>query len=326
MTTFFKDPGESLDYTVKWDDVLLEGETILTSDWNIPSPLTSSAPGIDTPFTSIFIGGGVIGSFYEVINTITTDMAHTYAQAFTILCPPQQQSSGVAIFNVTRDDIIKMALEDIKAYAPDFQDPTPGAIDRASMRLNAMIKAWQAAGVGLWLNTLYNISLVKDQAKYYLGPLGSWAIPRPLAVVEARIAYSNGNEIPMTVMARDDYMRLPNKASTGLPVQYFVDPQMDNLDFYIWPVADADDTYQINMTLRTPIQDFQVTDNYPNFPVEWVDALHYNLAMRLIPVYDVPAKIAADVKELAGITLRDADGFDREQSVAVQLAPNLESY
>lgn len=232
-------------------------------------------------------------------------------------------TSGVTSFNVTRNEIIDLAFEDIKAYAPDFETPPPAAYTRANKRLNAMIKAWQATGVGLWLNTVYTQALTAGAQSYNLGPNSTpVAIPRPLSVVEARLVDTLGNEMVMSPMSRDEYMMLPLKSSTGATTQYFVDSQLTNLVFYVWPV-ETDLTKTIKMTVRTPIQDFVNINDNPDFPVEWIDALHYGLAMRLIPIYDVPDKIAAKVERLFAIALQDADGFDREQNVSVFFAPDM---
>lgn len=233
-------------------------------------------------------------------------------------------TSGVTSFNVTRNDIILMALEDLKVYAPDFETPPPAAITRANKRLNMMIKAMQAAGVGLWLNTIYTQVLTAGSQSYLLGP-GSTpvAIPRPLGVVEARVVDTAGNELVMTPMSRDEYMTMPLKSSTGKPTQWYYDPQLVNGVFYVWPVAD-NVTDVIKMTVRTPVQDFVNTDDTPDFPIEWADALHYGLALRLITVYDVPDKIGNHIKQMAMITLQDADGFDREQNVSVFITPATE--
>jgi len=81
-------------------------------------------------------------------------------------------------------------------------------------------------------------------------------------------------------------------------------------------------TKVIKMTVRTPVQDFVNTDDTPDFPIEWADALHYALAVRLLSVYDVPTKIAQYVIQMAGVTLADADGFDREQNVSAYFTPS----
>ena len=231
-------------------------------------------------------------------------------------------TSGSTSFSVTRDDIILMALEDIKVYAPDFQDPPPAAIVRVNKRLNMMIKAMQAAGVGLWLNTIYTQVLTAGAVSYELGPASApTPIPRPLGVVEARLVDTSGNELSMTAMSRDEYMMMPLKSSTGSATQYYYDSQLVNGIFNVWPV-ETDLTKVIKMTVRTPVQDFVNTDDTPDFPIEWADALHYSLAMRLLSVYDVPTKIAQYIMQMAAITLKDADDFDREQNVSVYFTPS----
>jgi hypothetical protein len=231
-------------------------------------------------------------------------------------------TSGVTSFSVSRNDIILMALEDIKVYAPDFETPPPAAITRANKRLNMMIKAMQATGVGLWLNTIYTQTLVASAQSYLLGP-GSTpaAIPRPLSIVEARLVDTSGNEMSMSAMSRDEYMQLPLKSSAGAATQYYYDPQLVNGVFYVWPV-ETDLTKVIKMTVRTPVQDFVNTDDTPDFPIEWADALHYALAMRLLSVYDVPTKVAQYVMQMAAVTIADADGFDREQNVSILFTPS----
>lgn len=305
-------------------------------------------------------------------------------------------TSGVTTFSVTRDDIIYLALEDIKAYAPDFETPPPSAITRVNKRLNLMIKAWQAAGVGLWLNLIVTLPLADGEEYYSLGPSGDhcssamgetaiataassgdltitvddastvttgqfigielddgtiqWTtvngvpvgnvitltaaltddvavdnvvffyttkISRPIGIVEARCRDASGNDLPMTSISWDEYTSLPLKSSSGKVTQYCFKPDTVNSKLYVWPTGD-DISDRIVMTIRTPVQDFVNTDDTPDFPIEWADALHYSLAMRLIPIYDVPQKIAADIKQLAAITLQDADNFDREQNVSIQ--------
>jgi hypothetical protein len=309
-------------------------------------------------------------------------------------------TSGVTSFNVSRDDIIFMALEDIKVYAPDFESLPPAAVTRANKRLNMMIKAMQAAGVGLWLNLIVTLPLKAGAQYYSLGPSGDncsaamgetaiataaiagsttivvddasaivtgqyigiqlddgtmqWTtvngapvgsavvlaaaltdsaavgnvvfsytskISRPIGIVEARAQDVSGNDLSMTSVSWDEYTNLPLKSSSGKVIQYCFKPDTINSKMYVWPVGDVISD-RIVMTVRTPVQDFVNTDDTPDFPVEWADALHYMLAMRLVPAYDVSDKVANRVEKLAAIALQDANNFDREQNVSVFFVPS----
>lgn len=75
MSTYLKDPGEKLDYTVNWADFLAVGETIPdagSSTWTVPSGLTNHTTSRTTTAATIWLSGGTHGEEYVVTNQITT--------------------------------------------------------------------------------------------------------------------------------------------------------------------------------------------------------------------------------------------------------------
>lgn len=270
------------------------------------------------------------------------------------------------------------------------------------MRLNAMIKAWQAAGVGLWLNQECFLPLKASAQSYELGPTGDkccrsddmvettissaaasgathihvtsstgfyvaynvgielddgtiqWVyatdtsvpgtvqidtaltdtaaagnvvycfdttsqIGRPIGINEARIKTKTGTETPLYICSRDEYMQLPVKSSTGPPSQLYFDAVLTNSVARVWPV-DTTISDRILFTARLPIQTFQSIPSNPDFPDEWVDCLHFGLAVRIAPMFDVSPDLYGKLKEMAAVTLRDANEFDRE-AASVTFAP-----
>jgi hypothetical protein len=224
-------------------------------------------------------------------------------------------TSGVRDISVTRDDIILTAFADAGIYAPGAEVPTAAEVTDANLRLNMMIKAMQAAGVGLWLNQAFSQTLVASAQSYTFGPLGTTVLIRPLAVVEARLRDVNGNETPMAVMSRDEYMSLPLKSSSGKSTQFYYDPQTANGKFYVWPV-NTTLTDTIVGTMRVPIQVFVNIADTPDFPQEAFDMLHFGLAVRLSPAYGVPAQQVQLLMALYKTALDDFKDFDREQEVS----------
>jgi hypothetical protein len=73
MTTFQKSREGKLDYCSNWTD-WLDGDTIGTSTWRVPSDMTTVKTGIESPatHTTIWLTGGTIGNFVKITNTITT--------------------------------------------------------------------------------------------------------------------------------------------------------------------------------------------------------------------------------------------------------------
>ncbi len=75
-----KDPIGIRDYMCDWSSTLAAGETLATSVWSInpadfgDNPLVVVNSQIDSTnkIAQVFLGGGERGSFYEVINEITT--------------------------------------------------------------------------------------------------------------------------------------------------------------------------------------------------------------------------------------------------------------
>lgn len=393
MTTFYKYPTDNLDFTVDWT-ADLGAENIVTSTWTVPADITSSSSTNTAKTATTWLYGGDLGQSYLIINTITTTGGHTYSQPFTLIADAEPTPTDLTKLTTTRDDIIRMALEDVKAYAPDFQDPSSGQMSRCAMRLNAMIKAWQAAGVGLWLNQECILPLKANAQSYKLGPSGDFCcrsldmtettiataaasgtttlvltsstgffvaynvgiqldngtiqwvyatntatpgtvlidtpltdsaavgnivytfdtsnqIGRPIGINEARIRTLSGTETPLYICSRDEYMALPTKSNTGQPVQTYFDAVLTNAVLHVWPV-DTTITDRILFTARLPIQVFHdIPDDVP-FPDEWIDALHYNLALRISPMFDVSPDNYGKLKEMAAITLRDSNEFDRE--------------
>lgn len=107
-------------------------------------------------------------------------------------------------------------------------------------------------------------------------------INRPLEIEEFRYVHDGGNEVPGWLVSRNEYMLLPNKTTSAPTIQAYYDRQISTGVFYTWPVADNVDDY-IKFTYREAIEDFDTSTNNPYFPSEWLEALSFNLAVRLAP-------------------------------------------
>lgn len=220
--------------------------------------------------------------------------------------------SGSYDFDLTCQELITEALELAECYEVG---ETVSAADIATCRrtLNIMVKLWVAKGVGLWLQQEVNFTLVEDQASYTIGKVGTEDIdePRPLEIIEARHRNATtGNDIPLNIVSRETYMRLPDKSTGGFPTILYYDPQQTSGVIYLWqPMSNSTDS--LYMTIKAPVQDFDANTNNANFPQEWLAALTTNLAVRIGPKFGAP--ISADLRLQAQIDFAEASGWDREQ-------------
>ncbi len=80
MPTYLKDPDAKLDYGFDWKAPsedggpwLANGETIVTSTWNVPIGITKESDSADDTETVIWLSGGVVGIEYKITNQIVTN-------------------------------------------------------------------------------------------------------------------------------------------------------------------------------------------------------------------------------------------------------------
>jgi hypothetical protein len=78
-----KDPQEVLDYALDWT-ARLAGDTIATSSWVLPTGITKASDSHDVSTTKIWLSGGVEGTKYTLVNTITTTAGRTMNQSVAI--------------------------------------------------------------------------------------------------------------------------------------------------------------------------------------------------------------------------------------------------
>ena len=68
---FLKDPNAVLDYVVDWT-TWLNGDTIATSVWTVPSGITQDSESESTTSATVWLSGGTVGETYQLVNRITT--------------------------------------------------------------------------------------------------------------------------------------------------------------------------------------------------------------------------------------------------------------
>lgn len=82
--TFYKDPNDVRDYTFNWVDEL-EGDTISTSTWFVPSGITRDSDSKTNTATAIWLSGGTDGVNYEITNRIVTAGGRTLDRTATFI-------------------------------------------------------------------------------------------------------------------------------------------------------------------------------------------------------------------------------------------------
>ena len=129
--------------------------------------------------------------------------------------------------------------------------------------------------------------------------------------LDALIRSADGYERPIRVRSKDEYLRLPNKASKGSANQIYYDNKLTNGKMYVWPACGDVQEY-IKFTAKIPIEDFDAETDDPDFPTEWLMALSWNLATLVAPKF---GKVLDDKFDLRAIAFKqNVVDFDREHT------------
>jgi len=214
-------------------------------------------------------------------------------------------TSNSTNFNMTAQQVVTFALRKIGILNPR---ETARATDMATgiEDLNLMLKSWQVSGPNLWRMTEGSVALTST-TQYY-------SLSAAYRVIAARFV-QNSIETPMELLTREEYYDLPSKATTGIPTQYYFDPQRGGGTLYIWPVLATAAGETIKYTYQRRFEDIDDKANDLDVPQEYLDLVGYNLAARLCDDYAVDAQRAKQVIGRAAMLERDARDADREPVV-----------
>lgn len=130
-------------------------------------------------------------------------------------------------------------------------------------------------------------------------------------------------DVPLIRLSRTDFFTLSDKDTSGIPVNFYYDPQLTNTVLHVWPTANA--TFAKNSTLqlliKKPFDDMDNANDDFEFPQEWYEAIVYGLAERIAPMIGYPIPDRQLLKMEAGAYLDLALSFDHEQT-DVTFVPN----
>jgi len=191
----------------------------------------------------------------------------------------------------TANDLIQLSLREAGIIGVG---QTPGAEDiNDSLRLlNAMMGQWSRRR---WI--VYHLVDVVFQAtgalSYTVGPGGNFNTARPDKIESAFFrqtvqAPPNNVDYPLVPLwSREEYNLIALKSLASFPQAYFYDSAWPMGFLYVWPVPN--DQYEIHISVKDALQTFPTLTTEINLPPEYEEALHYNLAVRLRPLFQLPA-------------------------------------
>ena len=120
---------------------------------------------------------------------------------------------------------------------------------------------------------------------------------RPLKITSARRVSGidngttiNRSEVNLNILPQSEYDFLPNKTLLSTPTALYYKSDVSSGTINLWPQPTNPSEY-IRFTYQRSLEDFDASGNTPDFPAEWLEALTYQLALRLAPMYGREDKV-----------------------------------
>lgn len=162
-------------------------------------------------------------------------------------------------------------------------DPTSNQTASALISLNNMISAWGPDILQPSL-TRENFTVTSGDAEYTIGPSGDWDTVRPIRIQNAYLRDSDNYDWPLTIVSANDVNEVSYKAITARPERIYFIPEVTQAKVFFDYTPDA--AYTIYLESWKPFTEFTDTTTETTLPVEYKEAIVYNLAVSLAEDWD----------------------------------------
>ena len=185
---------------------------------------------------------------------------------------------------MTGQDLLASACRLIGVLASGETLPNDIAAD-GLMVLQQMIDSWNADRLTVFTITIDEFSLTPNQQVYTYGVGGNFNAPRPAKLYRASIvSLTNPNqplELPIDIYTDLDWQNQPvHNITTSLPNALYDDGAFPFRNLSYWPIP--------TVVVKTRLYGWTALNTFANlttdhkFPPGYLEALRYNLALRLI--------------------------------------------
>ena len=145
-------------------------------------------------------------------------------------------------------------------------------------------------------------------------------LARPMDITDIRLRNDGDTDRTITRISREEYFGMSNKTSQSTPTMYFYDRQNTTGYLYVWPAPDTPND-RLKVTYIRTLEDFDSSSDNPDLPQEWIEAMKYQLAVRLAPAFGKDQKLAS-LAPLASSMLESMLEWDNEHT-SLSVTPDM---
>ena len=232
-------------------------------------------------------------------------------------------TSGTTIFNPDLSEIFEEAFERLgyDRNGMPFELRTGYDLRTARRSLNLLLAEWANRGINLWTVDSGEIAMVANQATY---DLPSDTVDIVEQVIRQYNETQNQTDITINRISVATYSTIPNKLTTGRPIQVYVDRKTTTPTITVWPLPQTSNTYTFVYWRLRRMQDAgSPATNTVDIPFRFYEALiagvAYRLALKKAP------ESAPMLKSLADEAFDLAAAEDRDRA-PIRMVPRYLDY
>jgi len=207
-------------------------------------------------------------------------------------------TSGTTAFNMDFTEIAEEAWERAGREMRSGYD-----LRTARRSMNLMTIEWQNRGINLWTIDEGTVSLVSGTAQYTL-PTDT------VDLLEQVIRTGSGTtqqDLTINRISVSTYASIPNKTTTGRPIQFWIERLVDAPRINVWPVPDSND-YTFKYWRMRRIEDAGAGVQTADMPFRFLPCLVAGLA------YHIAMKVPELAQRVPMLKAAYEEEFDRAAS------------
>jgi len=207
-------------------------------------------------------------------------------------------TSGTTAFNMDFTEIAEEAWERAGREMRSGYD-----LRTARRSMNLMTIEWQNRGINLWTIDEGTVSLVNGTAQYTL-PADT------VDLLEQVIRTGSGStqqDLTINRISVSTYASIPNKTTTGRPIQFWIERLVDAPRINVWPVPDSND-YTFKYWRMRRIEDAGAGVQTADMPFRFLPCLVAGLA------YHIAMKVPELAQRVQMLKAAYEEEFDRAAS------------
>ena len=183
-------------------------------------------------------------------------------------------TSGTATFNLDLTEVVEEAFERAGSEMRSGYD-----LRTARRSLNLLFADWSNRGINMWTIDSGTIPLVAGTATYDL-PADTVDLLEHVVRTGAGSAATQA-DLTLTRISVSTYATIPNKLSTGRPIQIYVDRAVATPQVTVWPIPDGSATYSLVYWRLRRMEDAGGGVNTMDVPFRFLPAMVAGLAYYL---------------------------------------------